>query len=190
MRSLVLWESARLRRAELERIGPFGRFWDEVKATIRNPAPVELALSPARAAAGAGSATFTVREPETPEEELQRRVGELEEALGSVSEQLASESRDVRAHIERVATYSEKRDNELREKQKTDLGGAIHNQNIRAVIFLLGVIFDLVAGSGRIGDLLSPLVARTLAPRAEPSRRRSSSGRTKDRGRARSDGTP
>jgi hypothetical protein len=39
---LVLREAARLRRNELGEIGAFGRFWDGVKQTIRNPAPVEI----------------------------------------------------------------------------------------------------------------------------------------------------
>jgi hypothetical protein len=37
--TLVLWESHRVRRTELGRIGRLGRLWLEIKRTFRNPEP-------------------------------------------------------------------------------------------------------------------------------------------------------
>jgi hypothetical protein len=122
---LVLREAARLRRSELGQIGAFGRLWDGVKQTIRNPAPVEIGPMSARAVSSA-TATITVRGPESPEEELRRRVQELEDGLRRTQELVTSEARSLRERIDSVTTYYEKQTGELREKRRSDIARAIN----------------------------------------------------------------
>lgn len=126
-------------------LGPIGSFWEEVKRTIRNPAPVELRLSPAVARSSASIGAITVGGPETPADELRRRVGELEESLRLAREQFASEARDTRTKIDGIAEYLEKRIRELDEQRKSDLRRAIRNQDVGMAVFLAGVVFSLVA---------------------------------------------
>ena len=113
---LVLREAARLRRNELGQIGAFRRFWVAVKQTIRNPAPVEIGPMSASATSSL-SAMITVREPETPEEELRRRVQELEDGLRRTKELVVSEARSLRDRIDSVTTHHEEQIGELREKR-------------------------------------------------------------------------
>jgi len=141
---LVLREAARLRRSELGQIGAFGRLWDGVKQTIRNPAPVEIGPMSARAVSSA-TATITVRGPESPEEELRRRVQELEDGLRRTQELVTSEARSLRERIDSVTTYYEKQIGELREKRRSDIARAITRERVGTRVFLAGVIFSLVA---------------------------------------------
>jgi hypothetical protein len=141
---LVLREAARLRRSELGQIGAFGRLWDGVKQTIRNPAPVEIGPMSARAVSSA-TATITVRGPESPEEELRRRVQELEDGLRRTQELVTSEARSLRERIDSVTTYYEKQTGELREKRRSDIARAITRERVGTRVFLAGVIFSLVA---------------------------------------------
>jgi hypothetical protein len=92
----VLWESHRVRRTELGRIGRLGRLWLEIKRIFRNPAPQEIGPLSASATSSAGIAEITVRGAETPLQEVQRRVGELEDALLRTREQLDSEAQNLR----------------------------------------------------------------------------------------------
>jgi hypothetical protein len=143
---LVLREAARLRRSELGQIGAFGRLWDGVKQTIRNPAPVEIGPMSARAvSSSSATATITVRGPESPEEELRRRVQELEDGLRRTQELVTSEARSLRERIDSVTTYYEKQTGELREKRRSDIARAITRERVGTRVFLAGVIFSLVA---------------------------------------------
>jgi hypothetical protein len=141
---LVLRESARLRRSELRQIGTLGRLWDEVKRTIRNPAPVVIGPLSATATSSA-SATVTVRGPETPDEALQRRITELEDGAHRLRQQLSSETQRLRDQIDAVATGFEKQTGELREARHSDIARAIERERIGTWVFLIGVTFSLVA---------------------------------------------
>jgi hypothetical protein len=96
-------------------------------------------------AGSSATAPITVRGPETPEEQLRRRIQELEDGLRRTQELVASEARSLRERIDSVTTHYEKQIGELRETRRSDMARAITRERVGTRVFLAGVIFSLVA---------------------------------------------
>ncbi len=142
---LVIRESARLRRSELNELGLIGKFRAEVKRTILNPAPADLGRIHAGAGASASAVVTTPRAPGTPEEGLQRRVSELEDEIRVVREGLSSETQTLRARTEALEIGLDEQISEWAEKRRSDFERAIHGQVLGTGLIVVGVGLDLVA---------------------------------------------
>jgi len=143
---LVLRELRRQRRSELGQLGRLGRLWDAVLETIRNPAPVTLELSVAASVSATGILEITtVTQPETPMDELRRRIEEIDGSLRAARTELSAETRNLRDRLDSAVAQYEQRIEELREQRRTDIALAVKNEWVGTLIFLGGVVANLVA---------------------------------------------